>query len=102
MADLVRDVSLAFARLHILHHSSEEKVFGVGLMKELARHGYRLGPGTLYPLLHRMESDGLLTSESVRLDGKSRKYYGITRKGRLTLTRIRPKLNELVMEVALR
>jgi DNA-binding PadR family transcriptional regulator len=99
MADLVRDVFLAFARVHILHHAAEEKVFGVGLMKELARHGYKLGPGTLYPLLHRLESDGLLVAEPVVLNGKSRKYYVITRKGKQAMTRIRPKLNELVLEV---
>jgi hypothetical protein len=47
VTDVVRDVFLAFARVHILHHASEERVFGVGMMKELARHGYKLGPGTL-------------------------------------------------------
>jgi DNA-binding PadR family transcriptional regulator len=98
MSDSVRDVFLAFARVHILHHANEERIFGVGMMKELARHGYRLGPGTLYPLLHRMESNGLLKSEIAVLAGRSRKYYVITPKGRLALARIRPKLNELVGE----
>jgi DNA-binding PadR family transcriptional regulator len=99
VTDVVRDVFLAFARVHILHHANEDRVFGVGMMKELARHGYKLGPGTLYPLLHRLVADGLLTSEAVRENGRSRKYYVITRKGRLALSRIRPKLNELVLEV---
>jgi PadR family transcriptional regulator, regulatory protein PadR len=98
MADLVRDVFLAFARVHILHHAAEERIFGVGMMKELARHGYRLGPGTLYPLLHRLKEDGLLLSETTVVDGKTRKYYVITRKGHLALNRIRPKLSELVRE----
>lgn len=100
MADLVRDVFLAFARVHILHHAAEDKIFGVGMMKELAHHGYRLGPGTLYPLLHRLEEDGLLSSETEVVDGKARKYYVITRKGRLALARIVPKLSELVREAA--
>jgi DNA-binding PadR family transcriptional regulator len=98
VTDVVRDVFLAFARVHILHHANEERVFGVGMMKELARHGYKLGPGTLYPLMHRLVADGLLTSEAVRENGRSRKYYVITRKGRLALGRIRPKLKELVGE----
>jgi DNA-binding PadR family transcriptional regulator len=98
MADFVRDVFLAFARVHILHHANEERIFGVGMMKELARHGYRLGPGTLYPLLHRLETDGLLTSETSVVAGKSRKYYVITSKGRLALRKIRPKLSEIVHE----
>jgi PadR family transcriptional regulator, regulatory protein PadR len=102
MADLVRDVFLAFARVHILHHAAEGKIFGVGMMKELARHGYRLGPGTLYPLLHRLEENGLLESETAvapgPVHGRARRYYAITRKGRLALDRIRPKLGELVRE----
>lgn len=98
MSDFVRDVFLAFARVHILHHADEGRIFGVGVMKELARHGYRLGPGTLYPLLHRLETGGLLTSEITVVAGKARKYYAITRKGRLALIRIRPKLDELVGE----
>ena len=99
MTNVVRDVFLAFARVHILHHANGERIFGVGMMKELARHGYKVGPGTLYPLMHRLVSDGLLTSEALRENGRSRKYYVITRKGRLALSRIRPKLKELVSEV---
>ena len=99
MTNVVRDVFLAFARVHILHHANEERIFGVGMMQELARHGYKVGPGTLYPLMHRLVSDGLLTSEALRENGRSRKYYVITRKGRLALSRIRPKLKELVSEV---
>ncbi len=99
MPDPVRDVFLAFARVHILHHASEEEIFGVGMMRELARHGYRLGPGTLYPLLHRLEDEGLLTGEPTVVNGKPRKYYTITRKGRVALDRIRPKLGELLREV---
>lgn len=100
MADLVRDVFLAFARIHILHHAAEERIFGVGMMRELGRHGYRLTPGTLYPLLHRLEADGLLTAETVVNGGKGRKYYTITQKGRRALGRIRPKLGELIGEVS--
>lgn len=99
MTRMVRDVFLAFARVHILHHAAEEPIFGVGMMKELARHGYRLGPGTLYPLLHRLETDGLLSREISLVAGKARKYYLITRKGRLALGKIRPKLHELASEV---
>lgn len=99
MADPVRDVFLALARIHILHHANEERIFGVGMMRELAHHGYKLGPGTLYPLLHRLESDGLLVSDSEVVAGKTRKYYVITRKGRQALDRIRPRLAELIREV---
>jgi DNA-binding PadR family transcriptional regulator len=68
-------------------------------MKELARHGYRLGPGTLYPLLHRLHESGLLAARTEVSEGKLRKYYTITAKGRAALDGIRPKLAELSDEV---
>lgn len=98
MTDAVRDILLAFVRVHVLHHAVHERVFGVGMMQELARHGYKLGPGTLYPLLHRLEADGLLQSELEVVAGKQRRYYRATTKGAKALERIRPKLAELVGE----
>ena len=95
----MRDVLLAFARVHILHHAGEEPIFGLGIMEELYRHGYRLGAGTMYPLLHRLHADGLLSMQTETINGKRRKYYRITRKGRVTLESIKPKLLELVDEV---
>lgn len=95
----LRDVLLAFARVHILHHAAEERIFGAGMAEELSRHGYRLGPGTLYPLLHRLHTDGLLSMDTEVIDGKKRKYYRITGKGRVTLGAILPKLEELADEV---
>jgi len=95
----MRDVLLAFARVHILHHAGEEPIFGLGMMEELFRHGYRLGAGTMYPLLHRLHEDGLLSVQTETINGKRRKYYTITRKGRGALEGIKPKLAELAAEV---
>jgi DNA-binding PadR family transcriptional regulator len=95
----IRDVLLAFARVHILHHASEERIFGLGMKEELARHGYQLGPGTLYPLLQRLHADGLLSLETEVVDGRMRKYYSITARGRTALRSLRPKLAELAGEV---
>lgn len=102
MTDAVRDILLAFVRVHVLHHAVKERVFGVGMMEELARHGYELGPGTLYPLLHRLETDGLLRSEVEVVRGKQRRYYTATPKGAKALERIRPQLGELVGEAGKR
>ena len=60
---IFRNLFLGFIRLHILYHASKEPVFGLFMIKELARHGYELSPGTLYPLLHQMEVNGFLFSE---------------------------------------
>jgi DNA-binding PadR family transcriptional regulator len=98
MTDTVRDILLAFVRVHVLHHAVHERVFGLGMKAELERHGYRIGPGTLYPLLKRLEVDGLLKSESEVVDGKVRKYYIATKAGKAALADIQPKIAELVGE----
>lgn len=94
-----RELFRGFIRVHILHHAAEEPVFGQALKEELERHGYRLSFGTLYPILHRLEQDGLLACERRTVGGKVRKYYRITATGRLMLKKARGYLRELVDEV---
>ena len=68
--------------MHILHHAAEEEVYGAWLIEELANHGYRLSAGTLYPMLHKMVTDGYLTVRSERHGRSVRKMYSATDKGR--------------------
>lgn len=70
-------------QLHVLHHASEEDVYGLGLIEELRRHGYSIGPGTLYPLLHRLTERGYLR-ERPSEGGRQRRYCA-TAKGRRAL-----------------
>lgn len=86
-------------RLHILHHASREPVFGLGIIEELARHGYRLSAGTLYPMLHSMEEAGYLRSTSRVVVGRMRRNYRITAKGRKALAAAREKVTELFGEL---
>jgi DNA-binding PadR family transcriptional regulator len=86
-------------RLHILHHAADGEIHGAWMADELARHGHRISPGTLYPALHRMEEAGLLTSTRRVVDGKMRRLYRATKKGRRELTSARRVLTELVDEV---
>lgn len=99
MAGLLHELSLAFVRLHILHHAVRAPVFGVGLMRELRRHGYRLGPGTLYPILHALEAEGYLTRLARVEDGRRRKYYSATARGRRLLEAGRARAAELMREL---
>lgn len=96
---MIRDFFLGFIKIHILYHAAQEPVYGVELIEELARHGYDLGPGTLYPTLHRLHQQGYLSQESCVVDGRTRKYYAITDKGLDTLREARLKIAELVGEV---
>jgi DNA-binding PadR family transcriptional regulator len=85
--------------LHILHHAAEGEIHGAWMSRELAAHGYEISPGTLYPTLHRLENDGLLTSRKVVVGGHSRRVYRITANGRKALRRMRKALRELADEV---
>ncbi len=96
---MLRDFFLGFIKIHILHHASKEPVYGLWLIEELGRHGYKLSPGTLYPVLHKLEEEKLLRSYSENVGGKIRKYYRATAKGIRTLTEIKEKIKELVGEV---
>lgn len=86
-------------RLHILHHASMEPVFGLWFIEELARHGYKLSPGTLYPLLHGLERKGYLRSKEERLGKTSRRVYRATPLGRKVLAAAREKVGELFGEL---
>jgi PadR family transcriptional regulator, regulatory protein PadR len=96
---LFRDLLLGFVKVHVLHHASREPIYGVGIGAELDRHGYHLSPGTLYPLLHNLEATGFLDRDDRIVEGKIRKYYEITRLGRIALADSRRKILELVDEI---
>src|SRR5262252_7147496 len=94
-----RDLYSGLIRLHVLHHAVEEPIFGLGMVEELARHGYRISPGTLYPLLQGLEKKGYLRSGE-RRNGKSRrKVYRATPQGRAALTAARDRVRELFGEL---
>ena len=90
-----RDLYSGLIRLHILHHAEEEGVFGLGIIEELARHGYKLSPGTLYPLLRSMEKKGLLRSHEKLKGGKIRRMYRSTARGPHALSMAKEKVYEL-------
>src|SRR6516164_6822675 len=80
--DADRELYSGLIRLHVLHHAAEEPVFGLGMLEELARHGYR-------------------RSTEYR-NGKSlRKIYRATPQGRKALAAAKDKVRELFQEVVL-
>lgn len=96
---MIKKMLSGFVRLHILHHASLESIYGVEIIEELKRHGYRVGPGTVYPVLHQMEEEGFLIAEKVNVEGRIRIYYQITEKGLQVLKESKKWLRELVKEV---
>jgi len=94
-----RDLYSGLIHLHVLHHACEEPIFGLGMLEELFRHGYRISPGTLYPILHGLEKKGYLRSTEWR-DGRSlRRVYSATPLGRKALAAAKKKIRELFLEV---
>jgi DNA-binding PadR family transcriptional regulator len=96
---VVREFLLAFWKIHILHHAEEQGVYGHWMLEELHRHGYRLSPGTLYPLLARMADRGWLRSNQPK-GVRDARVYRITQAGAQVLKRLRASLAELQHEVA--
>ena len=94
-----QDLLVGLIRLHVLHHAAEEEIYGQWIMEELARHGYRLSPGTLYPMLHAMELKGYLTSRTERAGRSHRRIYRTTAFGIEALAIARDKIRELFREV---
>jgi PadR family transcriptional regulator PadR len=95
----MRELQRGAIRLHILHHASEHPIHGAWMAAELATHGYRISPGTLYPTLHRMESEGLLTSHTEVVAGRTRRVYQITDSGLGSLDEGRRSVAELAAEI---
>ena len=94
-----RDLYSGMIRLHILHHATEEPVFGLGMLEELGRHGYKISPGTLYPILHGLERKGYLRSKEKREGRSRRRVYYATPLGRKALEAAKTKIRELFLEV---
>jgi len=95
-----RDLYSGLIRLHVLFHATQEPIFGLGMIEELGRHGFRISPGSLYPLLHGLEQKGYLRSREER-NGKSlRRVYRATPKGRRALEAVTHQVRELFRELA--
>jgi DNA-binding PadR family transcriptional regulator len=96
---IAREFLLAFWKIHILHHAADGRgVYGQWMLEELRHHGYRLSPGTLYPMLARMAQRGWLRStEPTR--SKAARVYHLTPRGHEVLNQLLAALDELYGEV---
>src|SRR3989304_6578219 len=102
MRAVEREVLLSFWKVHILHHAEREPVIGQWVIRELRRHGYEVSPGTLYPLLSRMEERGWLRCRVDPEGGpRARTEYSLTRKGLQVLAVLRSQVEEVHREVVL-
>lgn len=96
---IIRKLFLGFIHIHILHHAKKEPFYGAWMIEELRNHGYEISAGTLYPVLHSLEKNGVLKVEERNVQGKIRKYYSITELGDEVLKEARIKAYELFKEI---
>ena len=94
-----RDLYSGLIRLHILHHAAKEPIFGFWMVEELARHGYKMSTGTLYPILHGLERKAYLRSHVERHGKTSRRVYEATPLGKRALKAALSKVRELYGEL---
>lgn len=94
-----KDLYSGLIRLHVLHHAAERPIYGSWMIEELREHGYKISPGTLYPMLHGLERKGYL---KVKQDGpgkRARRLYTITTQGQIALADAKIKVRELFGEL---
>lgn len=95
----INEFSSSFIKIHILHHCKIGPVYGAWMIEELEEHGYKISPGSLYPIMQGLEKKGLLISK-IKQSGKiKRRYYKITPKGVRELKDAKNKLKELIGEI---
>ncbi len=94
-----QDLLAGLIRLHVLHHAVEGELYGHWMIEELARHGYRISPGTLYPMLHVLERRGYLESRTEGVGRRARRLYRATSKGREALALAKDRVRELFGEL---
>src|SRR5579872_3987715 len=99
---IAREFLLAFWKIHILHHAADSRgVYGQWMLEELSHHGYRLSPGTLYPILARMAQRGWLRASEPKRS-KDARVYRLTPRGHEVLDQLRHSLDELYSEIGAR
>jgi len=73
-----------------------EEQYGYSVMKLLSDQGLEVDQGTLYPLLRRLESQGLLVSKWRVEEARPRRYYVISAEGKDILPRLKDEWNRIV------
>jgi DNA-binding PadR family transcriptional regulator len=98
---MIKNIYSGFIRIHMLYHAVEEQICGIEIIEELQRHGYNVSPGTIYPILHKMNKENYLVAHDEIINGKRRIYYKATPQGQKILEQAREKIKELYNEVIL-
>jgi PadR family transcriptional regulator PadR len=93
--NMVQELRRGVVVLAVLNELAEEQ-YGFQLLKQLAEKGLPVDQGTLYPLLRRLEAQGLLESRWRVEEARPRRYYVISASGRAVLPRLQGEWSKMV------
>jgi len=97
-ADIIENLRLELRRgcltVAVLSHLREEQ-YGYTLRKALDEQGLPIDEGTLYPLLRRLETQGLLLSEWREQDKRKKRFYRLSPEGARTLDQLLREWSEI-------
>lgn len=93
--NLIQELRRGIIVLAVLAQLQEEQ-YGYSVIKLLAERGLDVDQGTLYPLLRRLETQGLLESRWALEDSRPRRYYRISEQGKALLPRLREEWAKIV------
>lgn len=94
-----RDFLRGFVKLYVLWRASKEDVYGLQIVEEMKELGFSLSPGTLYPALHALLRERDVTVREKVVNGKVRKCYRLTAKGKKELSEVKERLSVLMRKV---
>lgn len=90
------------SRMLVLNLLSEKSLYGYELIKTLKQRSndvFDMKEGTLYPILHKLENEELISSSNQEVSGRVRKVYHITEKGRRVLAKEKQEWREFSLAV---
>jgi DNA-binding PadR family transcriptional regulator len=91
-----REFQRGFVKLYALWRASKGETYGVQIIEEMRTLGFKVSPGTLYPVLHTLLEERDLTVTERVVNGKVRKLYTATAKGREEAEEVVEKLSKLL------
>jgi PadR family transcriptional regulator, regulatory protein PadR len=94
ITNLILELRRGMIVLAVLSQLAEQQ-YGYSLIKRLSEHGLEIDQGTLYPLLRRLESQGLLQSDWRIEADRPRRYYMLSNEGRNLLPRLKEEWNSI-------
>ena len=96
--NLTQELRRGILVLAVLAQLKEER-YGYEVIKLLADHGLEIDQGTLYPLLRRLENQGLLESRWELEESRPRRYYSLSSEGQELLPKLREEWSRIVATI---